>query len=421
MPWKSFPENDKHCVHKLNPDGSMGERVACHNTPAEATAQIRALYASERNMSASTYLLDEFATSRPGEPFRLFPFGKVIKGGRERHVTPELAHKFKLPHFRPAIKLGSHKDDAPAGGHMVKLEVRETGNPEQDGLWCWPEYNEKGTTAVTEGHYRYESPEVFWEGDAFEDPATGESIQGPLIVGAALLHMPHLGHAAALYSIEQQSGEGSPVNAPTFTEEIMSENTVNVPTSLLDRLLERFGAGNNLHPEPAPQPTPQRQPEQTPPAVVPEQFAALQETLEATKKEMEQYRAEAAQAKAENERNQRVTALAATVGSVEQYGTTFQGEAGKTAAQHLDGMTAETRDWAMQQFRSLYAVAKQGAAGLQTEIGNPGSPEGNFRNAAEEFNALVMAKVTASNGKVKYNDAVKMVVAERPDLAKGVA
>lgn len=47
MPWKVFPENGQHCVHKLNPDGSRGARVACHASRSEAMAQMAALYASE--------------------------------------------------------------------------------------------------------------------------------------------------------------------------------------------------------------------------------------------------------------------------------------------------------------------------------------------------------------------------------------
>lgn len=46
MPWKVFG----NCVHKLNSDGSKGKLVACHDTPAKAAAQARALYASEDKM-----------------------------------------------------------------------------------------------------------------------------------------------------------------------------------------------------------------------------------------------------------------------------------------------------------------------------------------------------------------------------------
>lgn len=47
MPWKVFQEDGQYCVHKETEDGGKGEKVACHDTEAEAQAQVRALYASE--------------------------------------------------------------------------------------------------------------------------------------------------------------------------------------------------------------------------------------------------------------------------------------------------------------------------------------------------------------------------------------
>lgn len=46
MPWKVYKENNKYCVHKLNPDDTQGEKVACHDTPKQANDQLKALYAN---------------------------------------------------------------------------------------------------------------------------------------------------------------------------------------------------------------------------------------------------------------------------------------------------------------------------------------------------------------------------------------
>ena len=165
----------------------------------------------------SDFLLDDYVATRPGDPFRLFPFGVIVKNGKRREITPEYAATFKLPHFKPPIKLGSHEDPTPAGGHILRLEVRA------DGLYAIPELNDKGAQAIQDGAYRYQSPEVIWEG-SLEDPTTGAPINGPLIVGDALLHTPHLGEAAALYTI-------TPFN---LGENKMSEDTVQVPKSLFD-------------------------------------------------------------------------------------------------------------------------------------------------------------------------------------------
>jgi len=49
MPWKVFEtgtDDKKFCIHKLNDDGSMGEKVACHATIETAKEQMQALYAN---------------------------------------------------------------------------------------------------------------------------------------------------------------------------------------------------------------------------------------------------------------------------------------------------------------------------------------------------------------------------------------
>src|SRR3990167_5976740 len=42
MPWKI----KGNCVHELNADGSLGEVVKCHDTPEQAKAHMRAMYAN---------------------------------------------------------------------------------------------------------------------------------------------------------------------------------------------------------------------------------------------------------------------------------------------------------------------------------------------------------------------------------------
>jgi hypothetical protein len=113
----------------------------------------------------------EYVSVSAGEPFRLLPLGRLVKGGEVREITRELLEKFRIPHFKPPIKLGDHADETPAGGFIAGLEVRD------DGLYAIPEYTEKGQKAIDEGDYRYQSPEVIWDEDGgFEDPNTGQTI-----------------------------------------------------------------------------------------------------------------------------------------------------------------------------------------------------------------------------------------------------
>ena len=65
-------------------------------------------------MEQTEYAITELVAVRPGEPFRLLPFGRLVKGGRSWDITPEFARRFQLPHFKPPIKMGSHRDETPA-------------------------------------------------------------------------------------------------------------------------------------------------------------------------------------------------------------------------------------------------------------------------------------------------------------------
>jgi len=185
-----------NCVCKVG----QTEPMKCYDNHDDALAYLRALEANVSD-AHNTWMVevDDYVTLKGGKPFRLLPFGTIYKNGIKRVITPEIAKTFKIPHFKPAIKLGAHEETTPAGGSVIGLEVLE--NVIKPGLYAIPEYTDKGQKAVDEGDYRYQSPEVMWEG-GYEDPRTGEITAGPMIVGVALLHNPHLGEEAALFQSE---------------------------------------------------------------------------------------------------------------------------------------------------------------------------------------------------------------------------
>jgi len=119
MPWHIEKQDGRHCVIK-NDDG---HNQGCHDTRESAEKQMAALYANEEMMQSKMYLLDDFLTVRKGEPYRLFPLGRIVKGGTVREITKELAGKFRLPHFRPAIKLGSSTDRTSITGIKGNADV----------------------------------------------------------------------------------------------------------------------------------------------------------------------------------------------------------------------------------------------------------------------------------------------------------
>lgn len=315
----------------------------------------------------SDYLIDNYVATKPGDAYRLFPFGAIVKNGKRRDITPEYAATFKLPHFKPPVKLGSHEDATPAGGHIVGLEVRS------DGLYAIPEFTERGAQALSDGAYRYHSPEVIWDGGSLEDPKTGEMISGPFIVGDALLHTPHLGEATALYSIQPVEPLGG---------ESMTEETVQVPRGLWDKFTAWFS--KRVDEETA---------EPTAPAE-PENFAAVQA-------ERDEYKAKVAAMEAETAKKARVDAFSAKL----------QATIVKDGASVLAGMTDEQAEWVLQQFGALSAQINANDK-LTQEIGH----NSEAKSGKEALNDAVLAR-TKETGE-SYPVALSALAREKPELFK---
>ena len=327
-------------------------------------------------MDRSEYVITEYVTVVPGEPFRLLPFGRLVKNGKAREITADIARRFRLPHFRPPIKLGSHRDETPAGGHIVALEVRE------DGLYAVPEFNDEGTAALARGAYRYHSPEIVWEG-GFEDPITGATQEGPLIVGDAFLHTPHMGEAAALYAAEIETIEGV-MN--------MTTDTVTVPVSWLDRLLGRVT-------EAQPEPEPKGEPPTVLTATVDvDKFAAVQaerDDLAAKIEQMESARTLAA-------RVEKFESELAT--------TSLAGDEGLPAL--LAGLTDEVAAEVLRRFKAL--AAQETVAALTADVGHAGNPATG--DPVGDLDKVVRSVMTKDN--LDYNRALGKLAAEQPELLK---
>ena len=325
----------------------------------------------------SEYVLDQFVSVRPGEPYRLLPFGRITRGGRARDVTPELASKFALPHFKPPIKLGSHDDPTPAGGHITALEVRG------DGLYAITELNDAGAAALSAGAYRYHSPEILWEG-GIEDVTTGAVIPAPLILGDALLHTPALGEAAALYTVEEVT------NMADATVE-----TVEMPKTLLERLTAWFE--RNTQPAPA-APEPEPEPDHGPDI----------ERLSALEAERDEYKARLERIEAEKAQAEQLTALSKEL-QTGAYGAAYVEVRGaEEAASVLAGMTPEQREWVMRNFKAMTTQVNESA--LTGEVGQDAPPAPNTVNDR--------IRAYAAEHKINYFEAVQRMTVSTPDLLR---
>jgi phage I-like protein len=349
-----------------------------NGTISEATAErLRAKIAAARerdNMGTEhVFLIDNFVTITAGDAIKLFPLKSIFKNGVER--TAELIAQLQLPHFQPVIKRGSHADDAPALGHIVGLEVR-------DGfLWGLPEWNDAGLQSIQDGEFRYLSPEVIWEGE-MENSATGELINGPLVTGAALLHMPALGDAAALYavgSISQPDPEG---------ENNMSEDTVSL--TVLERVRDMFRAEQ--------QPGEPTKPVEEPQA---DDYAAK---IAAAEAEAEQYKAKVEAMEAEKVKAGRVSTFAADF--AESPAVAQDAE----LQELLAGLDDDVAGALATKFKALSAQIDESK--LTGNVGGNEPPTGGDPEKA----MYAAAEQIANDRKVPLHEAFNILAAEQPDL-----
>ena len=323
------------------------------------------------------YLADNFVSLKVGEAIRLLPFGDLVKSGTRRKVTKALASQFKLPHFKPPIKLGSHDDETRAGGFIRALDVRS------DGLYGIPEYTEEGAQSIERGDYRYYSPEIIWEGGGIENPETGEIISGPIVVGLALLHTPHLGERAALYNFESQEVEP------------MTEH-VQVDKNVWDSIVSVF----------KPQ-VEQPKPEPETPAISADEFDAL-------KVERDDLKAQIEQLESAKKVEQLKTEVRAELRKEERFGTLFiELEDAQEAVDVLAGMSEEQRAWVMTKFSAF--IAQINDAALLAEAGS----DGGLNLDDDPLTKLDrLALKVMDERKIEYNEAREIVAKENPGLVK---
>ena len=217
---------------------------------------------------------------------------------------------------------------------------------------------------------------MIWdEGPALETP-DGGVIHGPLIVGDALLHMPHLGEAAALYHVE-----------PLEREEQMTENLemVQVPKSFWESFVSFFKPTKQQDEEPE---------QKLDPAVEVEAY-------EAAVKERDEYKAKLETLEAEAAKRARIEKYTAAIAE-----TKANGE----LAEMLVAMDDETADRIVQEFKALSAQIDESAL-----LGEKGTSGGGLPEVpADALDAAVKAKM--QEHKVNYNAALQMVADEAPEL-----
>lgn len=173
MPWEVRQSKDKWCVYKSGESTPI--RGGCHDTRAEAIAQLRALYASEKRMHSILAFSDLESTDDPYTYWvQAFKFGKwehpsygdiVI----DATVGEEFVSNFKNQVYGNEIPYYYEHGLDPAkgmkrSGVIVDMEVRE------DGIYDKVRFTEPALNEIKNGEWRYISPEYR---EVWTDPETG--------------------------------------------------------------------------------------------------------------------------------------------------------------------------------------------------------------------------------------------------------
>ena len=204
MPWKIAKKGSQHCVHKENPDGSLGKEMHCYDNRSEALDYMKALYvhAGDEAMEAQVMNGDGPAifgvalTNRPvlplpdvslveqdGEQVMRVPFLKtgVFKDSRYGVfiITPTVIDKMLenaeagRPHH--GISLDLHHDPEWSGAlawfdkaHGGKL-VKEKGDKGSTLLVGYGKpTSQRAADVVKDKRYVYASAEFHWNHEGVE-------------------------------------------------------------------------------------------------------------------------------------------------------------------------------------------------------------------------------------------------------------
>jgi hypothetical protein len=213
-------------------------------------------------------------------------------------------------------------------------------------------------------------------------------MDGPLIVGVALLHMPALGEKAALYQVETING-GRNMTAN------VNDDRYQVPASFFDRIA---GWLDRSQQEPG-------NPEKPPQA---DNFEAQVATMQAEFKAKEdEFNAKIQTLEAEQQHGERVAHFTAALQETVKAGDT-------ALVELLAGLEKETADKLVTEFKALSAQINE--SNLTDPVGsNPGAPT----DPAQAYAAAVLEY--QSKHSVPYNVAVREVNKAQPDLFNSLA
>jgi hypothetical protein len=313
-----------------------------------------------------------------------------------------------------------------SGGELPAIgwfkEVTDRG---VKGLYAFVEWTEEGKKLLNDGAFKYFSPEFY---EQYSDPETGEK-RSHVLVGGALTNRPYFRELDPVVAFSEpgimnqfkepmdlktilaKKAEDLSADEKAFVREHKAELDADQQSAFASVLED-----NNPEPEPTPEPTPEPEPNPEPPVVAAEPKGKMITMSEAEATVLREQADKGAKAFAEIEKMK----LGAEVDKL--VFSASNAVKGRILPKHKDAVVEllfslpnKQRD----QLRSVLNNLPKPDASIFSEIGDGGAGDaGDSKSLYKKISEMANAKVTASEGKTKFSDALLQVYSENPGLKK---
>jgi phage I-like protein len=327
--------------------------------------------------------------------------------------------------IRKDLRVTAGHDNGMSGGELPALGWFKKLYAKEDGLWAQMEWTPDGEEAIKNRSYKYFSPEMFLNGDlAYEDPET-HNIYNYVLDGGALTNFPYFKELNAVVKFSDPHLMNK-FNNDMQLKDILAKKPSELSEAEKTFLREHKGelsseqtaTFSSVFEEPAPVETVD-EPEQPKAPETPEEpkvsaseknkvvvssaeFSALQQ--------MANKGAEALKKIEATERKAKIDKLVFSATNT----------AGRFLPKHqsaLEAFMVQLSEKQQGEFVALIGdMPTANTKQLFDELGDGGKNLNSAAGIYSEIKNLADAKVTASQGKLSFSDALRQVYSEKPEL-----
>jgi phage I-like protein len=385
----------------------------------------------ERDSKKRIGLVQLFAegdTSAAPDEIQVVPTGKwkhPVYG--EMEITPahiaEFVQNFKNK-VRLDIPINAGHDNGMSGGELRAIGwFTDAIDRGVNGLWCGVKWTEEGKQLLTQGAFKYFSPEFY---EKYSDPETGKEYSH-VLVGGALTNKPYFKELEPVARFSEPDIMNQINDDMKFSlQEILSKKPEELSADekafvkeheakLSDEQKTTFASAIEA-PDPAPTPEPKPTPDPAPTPDPKEAKEPKGKQITMSEAEVDALRRAADDGQKALQKIE-ASERKALVGKLTFSSTNTEGRFLPKQEGALDNflktLSESQRDAFVQLVKNMPAADRS----IFKEIGDGGSTEsGDADSVANKVRSMVKEKIKASEGKLNFSAALLEVYAENPGL-----